>query len=111
MGRISTVDHIRRKNPTFVFLADALEQALGPAAFNANRNAGVSGLKVFCQLFGDGEIQRRVKRNPPFIARRADQFICDPGGAGGRGSQRLGKSARAQRGGGDGATSLQHASP
>ena len=62
-----------------VFLADALEHALGAGALDLHGDAGIFRLERLGDLLGDRQVDRGVPGDLAFLLRRLDQFRRDRG--------------------------------
>ena len=71
VGRIDDVDGV---DVAAVFLADALEHALGAGALDAHRDAGIFRLERLGDLLGERQVDRGVPDDLAFLLGRLDQL-------------------------------------
>ena len=91
MGGIRGVDDVGVGDVAAVFLADALEQALGARALDLDFDAGIFLTEARPDLLGGLDVDRGVEDDLALFLRRLDERRRDRG--------RLGKRRRGQRGG------------
>src|SRR5262249_45651590 len=89
-----------------IFLADALEHALGPAALDAYGDAGKRGLEGFRDLLGQRQVDRSIVVDLSFLLRGLDQRRRDRRRFPRRAARGGGKQA-----GGGGSRRLEHVAP
>ncbi|CAB5037359.1 unannotated protein [freshwater metagenome] len=71
------IHHVNFINLAGVFLPDALEHALGAAAFNPDRDAGIFRLEGLADFFRYGKIDSGVPDDLPFLLGRINQLLID----------------------------------
>jgi hypothetical protein len=99
VGLIGRIHHIDRVDVAGIFLADALEHALGAGALDARRYAGVFRLERAAETLGELQVHRRIEDDLAFLLGRFDQRRCNRFRRRRRGAHRLGKhETRRQRG-------------
>ena len=101
---VRRVDHVDRVHVGGIFLADALQQALGAGALHLAGDAGIFGLERLADLFGQLQVDRGVPDHLAFLLGRLDQRRRD-GARRRRGRQHAG---RERRSGGERARADQH---
>src|SRR5262249_27875902 len=77
MGGIGGIDDVDGMNAARVFLADALEHALGAAALHAHVDAGIFRLERLGDALRDRQVDRRIVDDPALLLRRRDQLRRD----------------------------------
>ena len=89
--RVGAQHDIDRLYATCLFLADALEDALGARPFDPHCNSGIRSLERLGELFGESDVHRRIERDLALPARRLDQDGVDRARLRGGSFDRLGK--------------------
>ena len=106
MGSVRRIDHVDPVDAARIFLADALEHALGAAALDAHGDTGKRCLERSRDLLGQRQIDRGIVVDLSFLPRRLDQLRRDRGRFGCCAARRRGK----QTDGGD-RGGLEHVAP
>ena len=75
--------HVDGVDVAGIFLADALEHALGAGALDPHRDAGIFRLERLGDLLGQRQVDRGVADDLAFLLRRLDQRRRDRASAGG----------------------------
>ena len=74
MRGIGRIDDVDRMDAARIFLADALEHALGAGALDPHGDAGIFRLERLGDLLGDRQVDRGVADDLAFLLRRLDQL-------------------------------------
>ena len=74
VGGVGRIDDVDRMNAARIFLADALEHALGAGSLHAHGDAGICRLERFGDALGDRQIDGGVVYDPALFLRRFDQL-------------------------------------
>src|SRR5262245_8701503 len=94
MRRIRAAHYVDRIDAAGLFLNDALIDAFGARALDANSDPGIFGFESARQSLRGVQLERRVERSLAFLPRCGDQRWRHFARRRPRGSERLGKNGR-----------------
>ena len=75
---VGGVDHVDRVDAARIFLADALEHALGAGALDPHRDAGIFRLERLADLLGERQVDRGVPDDLAFLLARPRSARASP---------------------------------